>query len=111
MKTNQSLIKILEKTMEEMPRVFTSREFNKSAIRKGYPEEIIRRNSGLSEFIKLHAYNNGHGGKTWTKKNAEPDLLFSNDIEFYKEEIEYFIKALKSKGYKVMKPVNEWVEL
>ena len=60
-------MKILEKTMEQMPNSFTSNEFNKKAISNGYPKISIQR-KGLSNFIRKYADNAYEGSKTWVKK-------------------------------------------
>jgi hypothetical protein len=108
---------ILQKTMGEMPNVFTSQEFNKRAISNGYSERILKK-KGLGDFIKQFAKNEPRG-KIWTKiegtlfekeatdANIRPtvfDQLTNDDF------VEKMIMVLKSKGYKVMKPVDEWKE-
>jgi len=92
---------ILEKTMNEMPNSFTSNEFNKRAIKNGYPAKNLKR-KGLANFIRKYADNAYEGSKTWVKidKNKNTGIISEPEM------IEY----LKSKGYKIMKPVNEWVE-
>jgi len=98
---------ILQKTMGEMPNVFTSQEFNKRAIINGYSERILRK-KGLGGFIKQFAKNEPRG-KLWTK--IEP-TFFEVEAPKKKDEdyIEKMISILKSKGYKVMKPVDKWEE-
>jgi len=92
---------ILEKTMQEMPSSFTSNEFNKRAVKNGYPPKILKR-KGLASFIRKYADNAYEGSKTWVKKDKIQDKKIMTDEEM--------IKHLKSKGYKIMKPVKEWVE-
>lgn len=102
-----SKLEILEKTMREMPDIFTSNNFSKIASLNGYPTHLLG-NKGLGWFIKRYAYNEDKYSKTWTKKtfrgfhkkDPPPDLI--TDAEM--------IIHLKSKGYKIMKPVNEWIE-
>ena len=95
---------ILEKTMREMPKTFTSNEFNKRALKNGYSERILK-NKGLATFINIYACNGYSGSKTWTKR--ENVNYKSSNIELSDEQM---IKHLKSKGYKIMKPVNDWIE-
>jgi len=90
---------ILEKTIAEMPNSFTSNEFNKRAIKNGYPSNLLKR-KGLANFIRKYADNAYEGSKTWVKRDETKKIISENEM------IEY----LKSKGYKIMKPVNEWVE-
>ena len=92
-------MEILEKTMNEMPNSFTSNEFNKMAVKNGYPAKNLKR-KGLANFIRKYADNAYDGSKTWVKR------VKNNGVISEEKMIEY----LKSKGYKVMKPVNEWVE-
>ena len=92
---------ILERTIAEMPDSFTSYEFNKMAIKNGYPSGNLKR-KGLASFIRKYADNAYEGSKTWIKRDK------TNNIKQMSED--EMIKHLKSKGYKIMKPVNEWVE-
>ena len=82
-----------------MPSTFTSNEFNKKAVKNGYPERNLRR-KGLASFIKRYADNAYGGSKTWVKRNKTISIMSDEEM----------INYLKNKGYKVMKPVNEWVE-
>ena len=82
-----------------MPNSFTSNEFNKRAIKNGYPSNLLKR-KGLANFIRKYADNAYEGSKTWVKRDETKKIISENEM------IEY----LKSKGYKIMKPVNEWVE-
>jgi len=108
---------VLETTMNEMPLVFTSNEFNTRAIKNGYPQRLVK-GKGLC-FIKEYASNEGIRSKTWTKfdktNKTKTELLFGapiKDVEQLAEErIQGMIKELKEKGYKIMKPVSEWLEL
>ncbi|MAG87322.1 MAG: hypothetical protein CMB97_08140 [Flavobacteriaceae bacterium] len=90
---------ILEKTMNEMPNSFTSNEFNKRAVKNGYPAKSLKR-KGLASFIRKYADNAYEGSKTWVKRNKTNRLMSDEEM----------IEHLKNKGYKIMKPVNEWVE-
>lgn len=97
---------ILEKTMEQMPNSFTSNEFNKKAISNGYPRKSIQR-KGLSNFIRKYADNAYRGSKTWIKRSSKEK---KEDKQYAFETFDEIIAFLKSKGYKIMRPVNEWVE-
>jgi len=104
---------ILQKTMDEMPNVFTSNAFNKRAIKNGYPKKLIEHN-GLAHFIKRFATNQYYGSKTWVKKqegqqinNASTDV---QQISNASTEVQKMIDFLKRKGYKVMRPSTGWEE-
>jgi len=102
---------ILEKTMNEMPNGFTSNEFNKKAVQNGYSKELLER-KGLSRFIKIYADNAYPGSKTWIKKpkkhtNNSESNLENNGLN----DLQSAILMVKKAGLKVMKPVNDWVEV
>lgn len=99
-------MKILEKTMEQMPNSFTSNEFNKKAISNGYSKTLLQR-KGLSTFIRKYADNAYEGSKTWVKRSAKEK---KEDRQYSFATFDEIISFLKSKGYKIMRPVNEWVE-
>src|SRR5574344_815075 len=98
-------MKILEKTMEQMPNSFTSQEFNKMAIKNGYPAKNLK-SKGLANFIRKYADNDYRGSKTWVKRSAKEK---KEDRQYSYETFDEIISFLKSKGYKIMRPVNEWV--
>ena len=108
-------MEVLEKTMLEMPKIFTSREFNLAAIKNGYPAKLMK-HKGMHLFIRRYADNKAPYSKLWIKRgaNANPrpepvELKESTPIMYMSDED--MIKHLKSKGYKIMKPVNDWVEI
>ncbi len=102
---------ILEQTMAQMPRVFTSNEFTRLAIKNGYPER--RTKNGVYIFLQRYADNEGFRSKTWTKRETSKEinlLNFSNQdvkVELTEDEM---IDRLKEKGYKIMKPIKDWQE-
>lgn len=83
-----------------MPNSFTSNEFNEQAIKNGYPQRSLRK-KGLASFIRKYADNAYEGSKTWVKKEVIDENTMSD---------QKMIQYLKSKGYKIMKPVPKWVE-
>jgi superfamily I DNA and/or RNA helicase len=102
-------IDVLQEALKQMPDRFTSQMFTREAIKKGYSERMIK-NNGAKSFLHAHAVNDFRGSKTWTKKTVikKKELDFSAASEF---ALEAMVETLKSHGYKVLKPVNEWVEL
>lgn len=101
---NTSENSILLKTLGEMKDVFTSNEFNKKAIKNGFNPAIIKR-KGLSNFLHKHATNEYFGSKTWTKKTKSVKRVEFNITE------EEAIAFLKSKGYKILKPITDFLEI
>ena len=102
-------MEILEKTFKQMPSIFTSNAFNQQAVKNGYPKRLLK-NNGLAWFLHKHADNDKVRTKTWIKRtnkvnndNREESYYFSN--------LQEIIDFVKSKGYKVMKPVSEWIEV
>lgn len=94
-------MEILEITMAQMPNVFTSNQFNSQAVKNGYPKQLLKR-QGLSKFIRKYADNGVEFSKTWTKRSAARP-----QVEMTEQSM---IEYLKGKGYKIMKPVNDWIE-
>jgi len=115
---------IMHKTFEEMPNKFTGFLFNKTLIKNGYPSEKIRKGEGNQDFLRPMAENLGYKSKTWIKKpefqkstgmfKDEEPIIISKPIETIKApemNEEKAIEFLKSKGYKIMKPVSNWEEI
>lgn len=103
------------RAFEAMPDIFTSRVFNKKALSLGYPKSMLQGN-GLAGFLHRYADNQGKFSKVWRKKSVPEPVKdeFSNAIsapEPVKDEISKAIFLLKSKGYRVLKPINDWEEL
>lgn len=101
-------MKILEKTITEMPKSFTSNEFGKRAIKNGYPSRKLKR-KGLASFLWKYADNAYKGSKTWIKRDKTNNIMSEDKTNNIMSEYE-MIKYLKSKGYKIMKPFNDWIE-
>jgi hypothetical protein len=115
---------ILNKTFEEMPNQFTGREWSKKLLKNGFLEKKIKDNKNRYFFLQMKAENLGYKSKTWIKKpefqkstgmfKDEEPIITSRPIETIKApEIneEKAIEFLKSKGYKIMKPVSNWEEI
>ena len=101
-------MKILEKTITEMPKSFTSNEFGKRAIKNGYPSRKLKR-KGLASFLWKYADNAYKGSKTWIKRDKTNNIM-SADEKNNRMSDDEMIKYLKSKGYKIMKPIRDWIE-
>jgi len=103
---------ILEKTMEQMDNIFTSSQFNRKAIKNGYPPQLIK-HKGLSKFISQYATNEQEYSKTWEKIIDTREKALSNISNELAPQIfndAQMITYLKSKGYKIMKPQSDWIE-
>jgi hypothetical protein len=110
----KTIRQILEKTITEMPNTFTSNEFGKQATLNGYPNKRSQ-NKHFSKFLIKYAENEGFRSKTWhkkvRKKYFDDKPIIREKIVSTFDNVEEAIKLLKSKGYKIMKPINEWVEI
>lgn len=113
-------IEILQKTMDEMPKVFTSFQFKAKAIENGYPvDQTIGQR--WYPFFRRYADNAVPKGKTWTKRddvdhlNLTPEnepLKYTEDVRHYPSDaLQDCIDTVKSFGYKVMRRVDDWIEI
>jgi hypothetical protein len=92
---------ILHKTMQEMPQIFTSGSFKAAAYKNGLPNVG---NEGLGDFIKKYAIQEAFRSKTWIKKDSKPE-------QNQEQKIQEAITLLKSLGYKILKPVQNYEEI
>lgn len=84
-----------------MSMTFTSNEFCMKARQNGLSQSRI--NSGaVGDFLHENAIQCGTK-RTWRKKSEIKNREFTR--------IEDAVAFLKSQGYKVLKPINEWLEL
>ena len=96
-------MEILKKTLSEMNFTFSSNEFSKKAQKNGLSKQEV--NNGV---IALFLHRNAVQGETrrmWRKHNGLTSDKQKSD------KIMEAIDLLKSNGYKILKPVSDWVEL
>ena len=99
-------MEMLTKALDEMPKKFTSHEFYKTLEGMGYPTHQAVDRNRLREF--LLGYCNHLSKFIWEKiPTRQQELSFNEPTMRELESIEY----LKSRGYKIMKPQTEYVEL
>lgn len=91
---------------EAMPDFFSSFDFAKKARENGVPAKITEQGHGR-DFLLKHTPTRQMTAKTWWK-NSSTGKQIKEDKE---DRISEAIKLLKEKGYKILKPINEWVEL
>lgn len=93
---------ILKQTLDQMPMIFSSNIYSIAAQKNGLDKYLI--NQGI--IVTFLSKNCKRVSKRiWEKKPTNTSEI--TDAEKLAEAI----KLVKSFGYKVMKPVNEWVEL
>jgi uncharacterized protein YnzC (UPF0291/DUF896 family) len=95
----------LIKTLEQMDVVFSSNEFAKQAKKNGLTQREIEMGS-VRNFLIQHAHRKD-SKRMWEKKFRSYVQPIISDAITESDAIE----LLKSKGYKVMKPVSEWIEI
>ena len=108
-KANFNFMELLTKAFDSMPDVFTSSDFTKAAIKAGYPKELTIR-KGLGGFLMRFADNGYEFSKTWTKKTSLIKPEKKKTVPNINNEIESAISLLKANGYKVLRPINEFIE-
>jgi hypothetical protein len=94
---------ILFKTLNEMTFIFSSNSFSNRAKKNGLTKQQIN-NGAISHFLHLNAIRDG-SRRMWKKKN------YLTDQQPISEKIKEAIELLKSHGYKIMKPINDWIEI
>jgi len=94
---------ILQKTLDEMEFSFSSNQFSKKARKNGLSKQEIS-NGIIAIFLHRNAIQ-GNTRRMWRKSNT---LDSPKKIE---DKIAEAIDLLKSSGYKILKPINEWIEL
>lgn len=94
---------ILFKTLSEMTFIFSSNSFSNRAKKNGLTKQQIN-NGAISHFLRLNAIQDG-SRRMWRKKNNLPE---ENSVY---TKISDAISLLKTHGYKVMKPINDWIEI
>lgn len=112
--TNFEKREIVEKTINELPQIFTSQEFNRLAVKNGYP---YTGKKGLGNYIEQYAENEFPRSKTWVKKNTPKwiEILKKKEnmpiVTMAQMTEQQMIEALKAKGYKIMRPVQNYEEI
>jgi hypothetical protein len=104
---------IYEKAFQSVGREFTSHEFGKEVKR------IIKSETGYYPKYRirggeyLHTVAIQTSLRRWVKNQIDGKKSFTGTIEefAYSWDESKAIAYLKSKGYKIMKPVNQWEEV
>ena len=90
----------LQKALNDMPNYFSSNQFSRKAKRYGLTLRQVQ--SGVcAQFLHQNCIQMDTK-RTWSKKQEHSEIS---------RNVEYAINLLKSKGYKVLKPVTEYQEL
>ena len=109
--TFEGLNVLLDKTLDEMPQSFSSNVFGKIAIKNGVAKCFIE-NRYVLNYLRANA-NRGSSKRTWYKKTQGKTSIKTpiKTQEPYQLNETKCIEFLKERGYKIMKPVNEWKEI
>jgi peptidyl-tRNA hydrolase len=98
-------MEILNQTLRQMPKYFSSNEFSDVAKRKGLTKRQIA--SGvIASYLHINAIQ-GATRRSWRKMDVEKINIGSNK----EDEIDLAINLLKSNGYKITKKVEQWIEI
>lgn len=105
-------MEILLEVLNEMPRYFSSNQFCKVAREHGYPDWEIERDKHVN-FLSMNCTRDIHSNRMWYKKTThiQNSIVFNDQIKQDVNTVDEAIRILKAEGYKVMKPVTEFVEL
>ncbi|HRH85043.1 MAG TPA: hypothetical protein PK210_12465 [Bacteroidia bacterium] len=96
-------MEILKKTLSEMNFTFSSNEFSKKAKKNGLSKREID-NGVIALFLHRNAVQ-GETRRMWRKHNGLTSDKHKSD------KIMDAIDLLKTNGYKILKPVSDWIEL
>jgi len=94
---------ILKKTLSEMNFTFSSNEFSKQAKKNGLSQQEIN-NGAIALFLHRNSVQ-GETKRMWRKGNS----ITSHNPKT--DKITEAINLLKSHGYKILKPVSDWIGL
>ena len=93
--------KILEKTFQQMPNIFTSNQFALRLKVNGAPQDVVT-NGMMLVYLRRYADkfgNSPHRTRTWIKRNP---MVHQQAINFELND-EMCIQHLKNKGYRILK--------
>jgi hypothetical protein len=96
-------MEILKKTLGEMNFSFSSNEFSKKARKNGLSKQEID-NGVIALFLHRNAVQ-GETRRMWRKHNG---LTSDKKLQ---DKIMEAIDLLKENGYKIMKPVTDWIDV
>lgn len=94
---------ILKKTLDEMNFKFSSNEFSTNAKKNGLAKYEIN-NGVIADYLHKNAVQL-KTRRTWSKKNRIVSDKKTSD------KIMDAIDLLKENGYKILKPVTDWIDV
>lgn len=97
-------MEILIETLTEMPVTFSSNLFSTVAQKKGLTKQEVA-NGVIGMFLHKNCIQSKLTRRMWHKKDLKSNDLTDMDV------LNEAIKLVKSAGLKVMKPINEWIEI
>lgn len=107
---NTMNLEILMKAFNRMDAHFTSDKFIKVARSLGYCSKEIDKRRHL-DFLHAYAVRVSGYDRRWTKEMGQIPTEKQVPQQQPKTSIEEAIQLLKSNGYRILKPVNEFIEL
>ena len=103
---------ILNNTLNQMDNVFTSNLFAKVAEKNGITRKEIEYDC-IASFLKQKC-KRFETNRKWVKNNFnnnEKKSITKNKIKSDEDIINEAIEILKLNGYRILKPISDWVEL
>lgn len=103
---------LLNEVFNEMPNEFSSHDFCKVLAGKGFSRAKIKKGAA-AEYLKSVSIQNEKWSRTWRKIPVQPQLSIHDiNVPVAMSMTEQgAIAYLKSLGYKIMKPINQWEEI
>ncbi len=99
-----------DKTLLEMTNVFTSNQFYIVAEKNGVPKAQLHNGVALY-FLKNNKTIKKISKKTWCKNIQNEVFAKEQNTDNSEYEVNRAIALLKGKGYKISRPINDWVEV
>jgi hypothetical protein len=100
---------ILKKTLDEMYVSFSSNEFSKQAKRNGLSQQEVN-NGAIAHFLSRNCFR-GNSRRLWRKNPTTTTASITIAEKHKNDSVADAISLLKSKGYRIMKPTTDWIEL
>lgn len=112
---------ILNESLDRMPRTFSSNLFANISRKKGLTELEIR-NGVTKKYLHRYTMQDANSKRTWHKisNNLENKNIPKNNFKWERQDkdesskeskINEAISLLNSNGYRVMKRIEEWIEV
>jgi hypothetical protein len=107
---------VLTRALAKMPVTFSSTDFINECVDMGFPYDVLSRTNMVAPFLKDNTHRVSK--RIWSKGPLAHLSPVKEVVEPRKTEVApkamsetECVDFLKARGYKIMKPVSDWVEL